>query len=279
MQEITAIDRFRAAVDRSADQVALSESFTQVEFIKVDIDAAKEIARDNVISSVPTFLIYKDRQKVAQVTGAKLKEIEDQLRQWGGNPTKPYSFNKRQGSEGSSSGNQAASPPAGDTYGVRGHQDLSSSVLATQVGCLNQSDTHPVGNVLKKDSSYLQSDVDEQLLIYIPFNQKVRLHSLKFMAPLENAPHTVRVYANRPNLNFDEVDTVQPTQVLNLTEEDYTAQSATALRFVRFQNVTSITLFIENNLADEDTTIVQQIVPIGTAVESTNVSDIRQSEQ
>ncbi|KAJ1653813.1 hypothetical protein IWQ61_006143 [Dispira simplex] len=279
MQEITTLDRFRAAVDRSADQVALSESFTQVEFVKVDIDAAKEIARDNVISSVPTFLIYKGRQKVAQVTGAKLKEIEDQLRQWGGNPTKPYSFSKLQGSEGSSSGSRASAPPAGDAYGVRGHQDLSSLVLATQVGCLNQSDAHPVANILKKDSSYLQSDVDEQLLIHIPFNQKVRLHSLKFMAPLENAPHTVRVYANRPNLNFDEVDHVQPTQVLNLTEEDYTEQTATALRFVRFQNVTSITLFIENNLADEEITIVQQIVPIGTAIESANIPDIRQSEQ
>ena len=48
---------------------------------------------------------------------------------------------------------------------------------------LNQQEKNNVKNIFKNDESYLESDVDEQLIISVPFNQPVKLHSIQFKVP------------------------------------------------------------------------------------------------
>ena len=43
----------------------------------------------------------------------------------------------------------------------------SSHSADIQVECLNQQDSHPVRNILNSGSAYLESDVDEQLFIFL----------------------------------------------------------------------------------------------------------------
>lgn len=133
---------------------------------------------------------------------------------------------------------------------------------------LNQKDEHNVKNIFKEDESYLESDVDEQLIISVPFNQRrlfisyasfiwieiinprflvvvktlaVKLHSLKFKVPnVANAPKTVKIYANRQVLGFDDADSVKETQVLELTPENFEENGVVNLRFVKYQNITHI---------------------------------------
>jgi hypothetical protein len=57
--------------------------------------------------------------------------------------------------------------------------DLTEYVNKAQVHCLNSSQQHGVGNIFIKER-YLESDCDEQLLISIPFQQPVKIHSIKF---------------------------------------------------------------------------------------------------
>ena len=73
------------------------------------------------------------------------------------------------------------------------------------------------------------------LSLYTP-----QLHSLKFVGPKDKAPKVVKLYANRLHMGFDEADAVEPTQVLELTAADYDPQTATNLRFVKFQAVSSL---------------------------------------
>jgi hypothetical protein len=40
-----------------------------------------------------------------------------------------------------------------------------------QIDIRNEQEEHNVRNIFKEDESYLESDVDEQLMIGIPFNQ------------------------------------------------------------------------------------------------------------
>src|SRR4051812_41485363 len=61
--------------------------------------------------------------------------------------------------------------------------DVTQNVDKTQGECLNQSNEHKWDNIFKKDESFLESDTDEQLLLYIPFNQPIKIHSLCFQAP------------------------------------------------------------------------------------------------
>jgi hypothetical protein len=47
------------------------------------------------------------------------------------------------------------------------------------------------------DGLFLESDTDEQLLLNIHFNQKVRIHSITIKGPEEEGPKVVKLYTNR----------------------------------------------------------------------------------
>lgn len=62
-------------------------------------------------------------------------------------------------------------------------------------------------------------------------------------------PKTIKLYINKPhNLGFDEADSTPPTQQVVLTNNDWNAAGTAnvALRFVKFQNITSLVIFVVN---------------------------------
>ena len=57
-------------------------------------------------------------------------------------------------------------------------------VNKSQSECLNQSDDHPWDHALTASAlTFLQSDVDEQILLSVAFNQPIKLHSLIIQGP------------------------------------------------------------------------------------------------
>jgi hypothetical protein len=162
---------------------------------------------------------------------------------------------------------------------VAGHSDVSEQITLNQVDCLNQQTANHVRNALKSDDTYLESDVDEQLIISVPFNQAIKLHSLRIIPKdITHAPKTVKLYVNKLHLGFDEADSVQETQTITLTEKDYEGNGLISLRFVKFQNVTSVILFVEDNLGDEETTQIKQLVFIGSSLDGTDMSALKKVE-
>ncbi|KAJ1840866.1 Thioredoxin-like protein 1, partial [Coemansia sp. RSA 2708] len=69
------------------------------------------------------------------------------------------------------------------------------------------------------------------------------------------------------------------TQQIEMTKEIYERGGVVNLRYVRFQNVNSLSIFVADNLGDDDVTAISQLAFIGTAINSANVSDIRQGEE
>jgi hypothetical protein len=53
-------------------------------------------------------------------------------------------------------------------------------------------------------------------------------------------PKTIKLYTNKQNMDFDDADSVQETQTLELKESDLDGNSIINLRFVKFQNVSSV---------------------------------------
>ncbi|KAJ1906366.1 hypothetical protein IWQ60_012103, partial [Tieghemiomyces parasiticus] len=253
----------------------ISQAYVQVDFYKVQLEKAPAVASAQQVSAVPNLKFYKGGGLVGNVVGANLEGIQDNLQHHAGMPSNLEALTAGPETVGSST----PKPRRPSAYGIPGHSDLSSMVMSTQAGALNQNNDQPLANLFTPGDAYLESDVDEQLLIYFPFNQAVKLHSLKFEGPVSHAPKTVKIYANRPNMGFDETESVQPTQVLELTEADYAESATTSLRFVRFQNVSSVTVFVEDNLGGEDITRVQRIIPIGTPIDGAMMSNIRQGEE
>ncbi|KAI9473605.1 MAG: PITH domain-containing protein [Benjaminiella poitrasii] len=238
----------------------LSTKYPNAVFAKVDVDKVKQVAAACKVTSMPTFHFYKNGKKLNEMKGASPQQLEQYVKQYS--------------TEGD------ASSSSKKDVGVPGYVDLTEYITPNQMDALNQKEEHNVKNIFKDDDSYLESDVDEQLIISVPFNQPVKLHSLKFKVPnVANAPKTVKIYTNRTVLGFDDADSVKETQVLELKPENFEQDAVVNLRFVKYQNITHIMLFIEDNQEDEETTQLQQLIFIGCPVEATNMNEFNKDQQ
>jgi len=103
-------------------------------------------------------LFFKANTQIGKLQGANSKELHNLIKQHQG-PVEDAG-------EGSGSGSGSGSVPL-----VAGHSDITDQITLNQVDCLNQQTANPVQNALKAGDAYLESDVDEQLIIYAPFNQ------------------------------------------------------------------------------------------------------------
>jgi len=235
----------------------LSTQFRHVNFAKVDVDNVQEVASKEGVTSMPTFKFYKNGTEIAKLTGANPGGLKSLIEQHAGTPES-----------------------ASNSLNIQGHTDINEFVTLNQVDCLNQQENHGVRSIYNKDDTYLESDVDEQLLISIPFNQAVKVHSMKLVAKdIEHAPKTIKIYANRLNIGFDETDSIEETQSLELSKTNYEENAIIPLRFVKFQNITNIALFVQDNLGDEETTIIKELHFIGSPVETTNIEQLKKLEQ
>ncbi|XP_072952318.1 PITH domain-containing protein At3g04780 [Typha angustifolia] len=165
----------------------------------------------------------------------------------------------------------------------RGQVDLVDFVDWSSVECLNQSSTHSLANALKQgyrddDGLHLASDADEQLLIYIPFMQVVKLHSVAIKGPEEEGPRTVKLFSNKEHMGFSNVNDYPPSDSVVLSSENLKGKPV-ILKYVKFQNVRSLTIFIEDNQGGNDISIVQKIALFGTTVDTTNMKDLKKIEE
>ena len=120
----------------------------------------------------------------------------------------------------------------------------------------------------KKEASskdWVESDTDDQLMLFIPFQSTLKVHSLQLTSVVAKSteeeeqdeagdeeppvhPKTIQIYTNRPHiLGFEEADDIQPTQSITLEPKEWDAATGTAtleLRFVKFQNVTSLVIYV-----------------------------------
>lgn len=124
------------------------------------MDNVPDAAAEAGVSAMPTFQFYKNGVKIHEMKGANKEGLKTIVMQLAG-------------------GGPSASQPKAKSV-VSGQVDLTS-MISKQIECLNQDSKFPIQNILKSDDSVLKSDVDEQLILCIAFNQPVKVHSLKFV--------------------------------------------------------------------------------------------------
>ncbi|XP_026659402.2 PITH domain-containing protein At3g04780-like isoform X2 [Phoenix dactylifera] len=123
----------------------------------------------------------------------------------------------------------------------RSQVDLVDFVDWSGVECLNQSTSHSLDNALKQgyrddDGLHLESDADEQLLIYIPFTQVIKLHSVIIKGPEEEGPKTVKLFANKEHMGFSNANDYVPSDSIALSPENLKGTPVN-LKYVKFQSV------------------------------------------
>ncbi|KAG8035717.1 hypothetical protein G9C98_001145 [Cotesia typhae] len=234
----------------------LSTKFPNAVFLKVDVDKCAETAASQNVSSMPTFIFYRNRTKIDRCEGANATVLEAKIVEHYGS--------------GGAGGDD-------DTEAVAGHMDLSSFIIKSQCECLNESDDHNLEHGLTAEGSdYLESDCDEQLIISITFRQAVKIHSLKIKAPTDKGPKNLKLFINQPRtIDFDMADSNTSIQDLTLTAKDLEEGSPVPLRYVKFQNVMNLQIFIKDNQDGCETTQINHLAIYGSPIVTTNMGDFK----
>ncbi|KAM4808366.1 LOW QUALITY PROTEIN: thioredoxin-like protein 1 [Rhinophrynus dorsalis] len=155
-----------------------------------------------------------------------------------------------------------------------------SVVKFTMRGCAPCIRIAPVFTSLSNkypQAVFLEVDVHQcQLLMTVAFNQPVKLF-MKLQGPDNGqGPKYVKIFINLPrSMDFDEAMRSEPTQAIELSPDDIKEDSIVQLRYVKFQNVNSVTLFVQSNQGDEEATRISYFTFIGTPVQATNMNDFK----
>ena len=154
---------------------------------------------------------------------------------------------------------------------------LRPQINFAAVTCLNETTHHSGRDILKlyeerlapQPSLISQEDPDEdpELLLVVPFNEAVTMKSICIFSHHENpnnatnwttaAPRTVRIYADRPNLDFETVRDLEPTTTITLVPPSHQWSDEHANGTIdyplrpagRFQNISEIALYFCDNHA------------------------------
>ena len=162
---------------------------------------------------------------------------------------------------------------------------LLSQVDLSQTTCLNEATGHGLREVIRPSmaGSYLESDADEQLLLGIAFLQSVKLYALRFTTSGESiasAPKTIRVFPDALTIGFDEASSQTPAQEFQLTKNQASGKELVLLRYVKFQKVNSVSLFVQDNQDGEETTRLDKIEIFGSLESATAaMSHLRNTEE
>jgi len=164
-------------------------------------------------------------------------------------------------------------------------QDVCIDALLDRpaLGCLGAKPAHSLAAVIPCDAkgnrtqlrpdAVLSSDADEQLLLFLPFTRALRICSLLLRvssrdAGLGSNPRTLKLYADRRNVDFSDVDEITPTQVAELPSRPADGRAFTKLEqkegvwelvvplnMAKFHSCAFLTLFVETNHGAPTTSI------------------------
>lgn len=259
---------------------------------------------------MPTFLILKQFRETTRIQGANGKLLQDAVKKLA---AEAESLDSNDPNAASSSGTNGeywtgAPTPRGysditDQVDVRGLELLNAdaeaggartlfeggapSALASAGKGKGKSAQEDAGEGKGKGKKrdWVESDTDEQLMLFVPFMATLKIHSLHLTSlpsstssssssnnednEAPTRPKTLRLFTNRPhNLGFEEASDAQPTQEIVLQESDWDAATGTArmeLRFVKFQKCSSLVLFVVDGDGGGEKVRVDRVRVVGEA--------------
>lgn len=144
-------------------------------------------------------------------------------------------------------------------------------------------------DVILPATTYLESDCDDQLLIYIKFQSDVRLTNIVIAAPPEDGtrqsltascvslilfpsdrcPNQAKLFVNQHNMDFSNAESTRSVQEVELKQTPLKTSKETPgsvlikTNIVKFAVTSSVTLFIPGNISGAATTVISRLKFIG----------------
>lgn len=155
-------------------------------FVKIDSDKNQDLAKEYSVSALPTFLLFRNGKVIQKVQGANPTELKAVIEK--------LASELESLAEGSGSGSGSGSGPAWKGAEIpRGYSDVTSEIEIRGCELLNADDDAGPVRVLFESSKpsaltqgatstakdWVQSGADDQLLLFIPFQSTIKLHTLQ----------------------------------------------------------------------------------------------------
>nr|POE51603.1 thioredoxin-like protein 1 [Quercus suber] len=252
-----------------------------ITFVKVNTDHQKEIAQTYTITAMPTFMIFKAGRETKRIRGADPKALNEAVKQLAQEAGKADTEGAGNGPSSSGSNWLGAGTP-------RNYSDVTGSVDLLGLDFLNldseagdkrtifdnskPSSLDTKGKATEGKKDWIESDTDEQLMLYIPFQATLKLHSLHITSYTRDGgdddeasarPRTLKFYTNRSHVvGFDEADDTPAVQEIEIKDGDWDAATSTAkveVRFVKFQNISSLVVFVVDCDGDGEKTRIDRL--------------------
>ncbi|KAL7946704.1 PITH domain-containing protein [Trichoderma barbatum] len=245
-------------------------------FVKIDNDTNQDLAQEYGVTALPTFLLFRSGKVIQKVQGA--------------NPTELKAVIEKLASELESLAEGSGSGGGGIWKGAeipRGYSDVTDQIELRGCELLNADDDAGPVKVLFESSrpsavsqgasaskDFVQSGSDDQLLLFIPFQSTIKLHTLQITSfpPEGNSdvsrPGVLHLFINRTsNMDFGEAEDAEPTQAITLEAEDWNSEgtASISLRFVKFQKTNTLTIFVQKGDGEAETVRIDRIKLIGEA--------------
>lgn len=253
--------------EKLAAQHASSDSII---FAKVDVDKAKDVAQACGITAMPTFQFFKEGNKVDEVRGADVQQLNTKIGYY------TAAAAKAGGTKAKSTESKATPGPPGS---LRSLIDIDASKM------LNASLLSSVRNIASPPPAgyAVASAAGAQVLIHLPFSQVVTPSHIKITVPkdsMTNAPSRVQVGTNVPvrvvkskegvesnDLSMDSLTKAENAQSFNVYSDEYVnGVVELKLKSSKFTSIKSLTIRIDANLSGEAKTAskIGEIDIIGT---------------
>lgn len=271
------------------------DKFPNIKFVEIDVDESRPIAQKYQITGMPSFVFIHNKKEVSRTVGANVPAILKGLQELSGlNPSAVTSNASSSGSGSGSSGSTALPKEVKDKI-PKGFEVLNDTVHFGEAELLNAS--HGSQDAIRglldlsKKNAAIKSDADSQLMLYLPLQNKTKLHTIFVqsrkgaLADDENADELqevaqVKVWANTIGLiTFeDATDGVKALHNEDVSDKDLgDGWRELKLRYVHFQNVASVLIFFDGE--DEDNyTVLEKIVLVGSKGENRDQGKLEKAE-
>jgi hypothetical protein len=140
-------------------------------------------------------------------------------------------------------------PPLKDTLVHEKRELLDPALLDATSTVLNGVETDIFGRI--------DSDSDAQLLIRLVFKQRVTVDSVAFICDSnpEARPKEVRFFANRPSIDFGDVEHSEAAKIADME----IFGNRVVLAGTKFSRITSLEIFVVSNIGDFPQTIIDKL--------------------
>lgn len=279
------------------DSLYNDPKYSKVEIVRVDLDANSSIASRYSITSVPSFLFFENGKETDRVTGFLAPQFLAALNKHADKANGDPSVSGRGGTAPSVIALEVASlVPKG--FHVLNDVIHFGDMVALNTIPLVKSDSAEAKNVFRtseKGTTTVLTDADSQALFFVPLNNICKLYSvlIKLAKPVAadnleldedelasetQSPNLVKIWPNRPGiLSFDDASGDAP-HIETIEETGDSLWYEVKVKYVRFQNVQNLNIFIDGD--DEDFhTLVEKIVLVGVSGDSKDQGLLQGAEE